>query len=274
MTVPVLEFEGVRVWTPEGVHLLRGIDWRVDAGQHWAILGQNGAGKSTLLSLAAARRHPSAGTVSVLGKRLGQTMVWRLWEHIGVIDSAMKMPDELTAEVAVLTGLTGTPRPQWDRLGAAEEAHAIELLTLLGCAQLIGRNVGSCSQGERQRLRIARALMPNPELLLLDEPATGLDLPAREALLTAIADLASSNPDLAVVVVAHHLEDLPATTSHALLLRSGSVLARGSAEEILTSDLVSEAFAIPVTVDHHGGRWSARAEPGWNRHAIPAAARK
>lgn len=274
MTVPVLEFEGVRVWTPEGVQLLRGIDWRVEAGQHWAVLGPNGAGKSTVLSIAAARRHPSAGTVSVLGKRLGQTMVWRLWERIGVIDPALKMPDELTAEYAVMTGLTGTPRPQWDRLGPADEARAIELLHVLGCGHLIGRMVGTCSQGERQRIRIARALMPNPALLLLDEPATGLDLPAREALLTALAGLAASDPDLAVVVVAHHLEDLPSATSHAMLLRGGSAVAIGETDEILSSGPVSEAFGIPVTVERHGGRWSARAEAGWNRNSVPTAAMK
>ena len=265
----VLAFDDVRVWTAEGAQLLRGVTWEVRAGEHWAVLGANGAGKSTLLSLAAARRHPSSGTVSILGRRLGATMVFRLWEVIGVVDPNIRLPDELTCSAAVLTGLTGSLKPQWDRLGPAEEARAMDLLDQLGCLDLADRTLATCSQGERQRVRIARALMTRPRLLLLDEPATGLDLPAREALLAAVTDLRVSDPELAIVVVAHHLEDLPSGTNRAMLMAKGESVAQGPAAEILASDPISACFGIPVEVTERDGRWSAHALPGWRRSSAP-----
>ncbi|CAA9546646.1 MAG: ABC transporter, ATP-binding protein [uncultured Thermomicrobiales bacterium] len=265
----VLAFDDVRVWTAEGAQLLRGVTWEVRAGEHWAVLGANGAGKSTLLSLAAARRHPSSGIVSILGRRLGATMVFRLWEVIGVVDPNIRLPDELTCSAAVLTGLTGSLKPQWDRLGPAEEARAMDLLDQLGCLDLADRTLATCSQGERQRVRIARALMTRPRLLLLDEPATGLDLPAREALLAAVTDLRVSDPELAIVVVAHHLEDLPSGTNRAMLMAKGESVAQGPAAEILASDPISACFGIPVEVTERDGRWSAHALPGWRRSSAP-----
>jgi iron complex transport system ATP-binding protein len=259
-----LELEDVRVWAPGGAQLLRGITWRVRAGEHWALLGPNGAGKSTLLALAGARRHPSAGTVRVLGERLGGVDVRELRRLIGVVDPVLRMPDELTAEAVVLTGASGSVQPLWDRYGAAERARARELLELLGCAHLAGRRVGTCSQGERGRIRIARALLPAPRLLLLDEPASGLDLAARELLLAALRDLAAFEPDLATVVVSHHLEDLPPRTSHALLLAGGQVVAAGPVDRALTAETVSACFGLPVRVHKSAaGRWSAvgAAEP-------------
>ncbi|HEV2527532.1 MAG TPA: ATP-binding cassette domain-containing protein [Thermomicrobiales bacterium] len=266
---PVLELDDVRVWTAEGAQLLRGVTWTVNPGEHWAVLGANGAGKSTLLSLAAARRHPSSGTVRILGRQMGRTMVFRLWEMIGVVDPNIRLPDELTASAAVLTGLTGSLRPQWERIGPDDETRAMEMLDRLGCIDLADRVMATCSQGERQRVRIARALMTRPRLLLLDEPATGLDLPAREALLAAVTDLRSTDPDLAIVVVAHHLEDLPSGTSHALLMAKGLAVRQGDAAEVLRSEPISECFGIPVEVTHRDGRWSAHALPGWNRSSAP-----
>lgn len=265
----VLAFDDVRVWTAEGAQLLRGVTWEVRAGEHWAVLGANGAGKSTLLSLAAARRHPSSGTVSILGRRMGQTMVFRLWEVIGVVDPNLRLPDELTCAAAVLTGLTGSLRPQFERITPADEERAMRLLDQLGCLDLADRTMGTCSQGERQRVRIARSLMTRPRLLLLDEPATGLDLPAREALLAAVTDLRVSDPDLAIVVVAHHLEDLPAGTGRAMLMARGRAVAQGPADEILTSGPISECFGIPIEVTQRDGRWAAHALPGWRRSSAP-----
>lgn len=260
---PVLCFEDVQVWVEDGTPILRGITWTARAGEHWALLGPNGSGKSTLLSLARAGRHPSAGAVTVLGHRLGQSNLWDLREQIGVINPTHKLLDWLTVEDVVLTGATGTVWPLPDRISDAERERARELLTILGCDHLASRQITTCSQGERQRVLIARALMPDPPLLLLDEPATGLDLPAREALLAALASLAAAKPDLTTVLVSHHLEELPPTTSHALLLRQGEAIATGPATEVLTSELVSACFGVPVQVSYDCGRWAARAKAGW-----------
>jgi len=261
---PVIELAGARVWTAEGAQLLRGITWTVKRGEHWALLGPNGAGKSTLLALAGATRHPSAGRVTVLGGQLGRVDVRRLRQRIGMIDAAGALLEWLSAAEAVLTGATATVRPLWDRYGPADWARAAELLTLVGCEELAEREVGTLSQGERQRVRVARALMSDPPLLLLDEPATGLDLPAREALLGALATLAMSRPELAMVLVAHHLEDLSATTTHALLLRRGEAIAAGPVAEILTDAPVSACFGLNVRVRRDDdGRWAARAAATW-----------
>lgn len=262
----VLAFEHVCVWTAEGAQLLVDVTWTVRSGEHWAVLGANGAGKSMLLSLAAARRHPSSGIVRILGRQLGRTMVFRLWEVIGVVDPTIRLPDELTASAAVLTGLTGSLRPQFDRITPADEERAMHLLEQLGALDLADREMRTLSQGERQRTRIARALMTRPRILLLDEPATGLDLPAREALLTAISDLQTSDPELAVIVVAHHLEDLPSGISNALLIAHGEITAQGPASEVLASGPISDCFGMAIEVTERDGRWSAHAAAGWARN--------
>jgi iron complex transport system ATP-binding protein len=239
------------------------VSWTVRAGEHWALLGPNGAGKSTLLSLAGATRHPSAGTVRVLGGQLGKTNVWTLRERLGVVDPTLRMPEWLSVEEIVQTGATGTVQPLADHDDDAERARAVWLLDLLGCADLAGREIGTCSQGERQRIRIARALMPSPVLLLLDEPAAGLDLAGREALLGALERLAETEPALATVLVVHHLEELPASTTHALLLRQGAVVAAGPVAATLTGEAVSACFGVDVRVAHDDGRWTARADASW-----------
>lgn len=261
-TDPVARLRAVRVWTPDGADLLHGIDWEILPGQHWALLGANGAGKSTLLSLLAAVRHPSAGEVEVLGGRLGRVDMPALRRRIGVVDPSLTLYNWLTVEDVILTGATGTVRPLWDRYGAQERERARELLTLVGCADLAHRGIATCSHGERQRVRIARALMPAPALLLLDEPAAGLDLPSRETLLGAIASLADRHPSLATVLVTHHVEELPTTTSHALLLRQGRIVAAGAIATALTERSVAACFGLPITLGHAAGRWSARAAVG------------
>jgi iron complex transport system ATP-binding protein len=261
----VLELQGAGVKVA-GETLLQGVDWQVDYGDHWAVLGPNGAGKTTLMSLAAAVRHPSEGTVKVLGHRLGRVDVRELRRHIGLVASSQRLVDEelmeeegATAHTVVLTGHTGTSVPLWDKYGDAEHDRAHRLLADLGCKELAERPFRVCSQGERARIRVARALMPEPAVLLLDEPFAGLDLPAREDLVSAVEHLATVRPVLTTVTVTHHLEEVPATTTHALLMRDARVLAGGPAEDVLTSRLLSECFGRPLQVDRIDGRWYARA---------------
>ncbi len=259
----VIEMSGVRVWTPEKFVILDEIDWTVRPGEHWALLGPNGSGKSTLLSLASASRHPSSGAVAVLGGRLGRTDIRELRRRIGLVEPTTRMLEWLTVEDFVLTGASASLWPLWDEYGPAERARAAELLALVGAASLADRLISTCSQGERQRVRIARALMLRPNLLLLDEPAVGLDFPAREALLGALQALAGAEPDLSTVLVTHHLEELPRTTSHLILLRGGRVVAAGAIDEVLTSAAITECFGLPVVVDRDQGRWWARSAPTW-----------
>lgn len=259
----VIRMEGVQVWVDDRTPILRDIDWTVKAGEHWALIGPNGSGKSTLLSLAGAVRHPSAGMVFVLGKQIGRTSLWDLRERIGVVDPGLAMHDWLTAEEIALSGLTGTIQPRWECYGDGERRRARAVLRLLGSEALLDREIKGCSQGERQRVRLARALIGDPALLLLDEPATGLDLPAREALIAAIAGLAESRPDLASVLVSHHLEELPPSVTHAALLRDGRLVASGPVGETITSETVSLCFGFAVAVRRDEGRWHARAAGGW-----------
>jgi iron complex transport system ATP-binding protein len=261
-----LAFEGVRVWTPHGAEILRGIDWRVRRGERWALIGPNGSGKSTLLSLAGAVRHPSAGRVSVLGGTLGKVDMPSLRKSIGHVDSNSAPYDWLTAEEVVLTGIGSTLRPLWGTYSEQERDRARGLLDLLGCGGLADREIGTCSQGERGRVRIARALIAAPQLLLLDEPAVGLDLAAREALIAALDRLSTDQPDLTTILVTHHLEEIPSSTTHALLLREGSIVANGKIRESLTSGHLTSCFGLPITCHHDGERWSARAPATWGEH--------
>ena len=262
-TAAVLELEEIRVWTAVGAQLLRGISWKVRPGEHWALLGPNGAGKSTLLSVAGGIRFPSAGDVVLLGGRFGEIEIRQLRAKVGVVDPVLRLLDWLTVEEIVLTGATGSLRPLPGAYGREDYERARGLMELVGVGALAEREIRTCSQGERQRVRLARALMPSPRLLLLDEPASGLDLPAREALLAALEGLARAEPRLATILVSHHLEELPRTTSHALLLREGAVVTSGRADEVIVSRSVSECFGIEVGVGFEDGRWTAKAAPGW-----------
>jgi iron complex transport system ATP-binding protein len=257
--VPALALEDVTVerW---GKALLRDVSWRVEAGESWVLLGPNGAGKTTLLHLAAGTSHPTHGRVGVLGARVGGVDLRDLRERIGLVDARVsrQLQGTLTGRQIVLTGAFGAIGLQPRRLTADHQARADELLVLTGCDELADRAFELCSQGERQRLLLARALMARPQLLLLDEAAAGLDLPSRERLLGALAALRAAEPALTLVMVTHHLEEIPAAASHALLLRSGEVLAAGPVEEVLTDTRVSECFDVPVEVTRSaGGRWTA-----------------
>lgn len=254
---------GISIRTPEGKYILSDIDWQIHAGEHWAILGPNGAGKTTLLSILSAERHPSSGQVVMLGETFGRTDLRELRKRIARVDPSFRMLDWLHGTEAVLTGIRNTTWPHWDDWSDDDFAQARSLLASIGAGRLADEEIGHLSHGERQRIRIARALIKSPDLLLLDEPATGLDFPAREALLQSFDQLTKTHPDLPTVMVSHHLEELPASTSHVMLMKDGRVLAAGPALETLTSELVSECFGFPIDVHTLDGRWAARAAAGW-----------
>ncbi|MCD7444870.1 ATP-binding cassette domain-containing protein [Streptomyces lincolnensis] len=254
----VLRAEDVHV-VRDGRPLLQEVSLTVRAGEHWALLGPNGAGKSTLLSLLGALVHPTRGTVEVLGRRLGRVDLRELRAYVGHVDPRHPLTAPLRVRDVVLTGLTNSvaPLPRW-RPTDGQLRRADGLIETLGLADHRDARWPTLSQGQRGRTLIARALMPEPRLLLLDEPATGLDLPGRERLLDALDTLRRAHPALATVLVTHHLEELPAGTTHAVLLREGRVLAQGPAAEILTGDQVGKCFDLPLVVDRHDGRWSVR----------------
>jgi iron complex transport system ATP-binding protein len=256
--VTVLDLDDVRV-TRQGRDLLSHIDLRVEAGEHWALIGPNGAGKTTLLTMCGALGHPTAGTVTVLGKRLGRVELRELRTHIGHVDPRHRMLGDNSVRDVVLTGVTGTsdPVPRWEA-SSGEISRAYDLAASVGLSARLEARWSTLSQGERGRALIARALIADPALLLLDEPATGLDVAAREHLLETVDALRLSHPDVASVTVTHHLEDLPASTTHALLLRDGEVYATGAADDVLTSELVSGTFDFPLTITRDAGRWQAR----------------
>lgn len=258
MTDALLHAEALRV-TRSGRDLLHDVDLTVRSGEHWALLGPNGAGKSTLLTVLGATGHPTAGTVELLGRRLGRVDVRELREHIGHVDPRHRMLAPLTVLETVLTGLTGTSdlMLRWEPT-PDQVATARRLVADVGLAARADSRWPVLSQGERGRTLIARALVSEPRLLLLDEPATGLDVAAREHLLETVDALRQRLPELGSVMVTHHLEDLPASTSHAMLLRDGAVVAQGPADEVITSEAVSDAFAFPLTIERTGGRWVAR----------------
>jgi iron complex transport system ATP-binding protein len=257
--VSVLSLSGVDVWFADGPHVLHALDLTVGTGEHWALLGPNGAGKSTLLALAGAQRHPSHGTVDVLGARIGRVDLRALRERIGTVDVRLRMPAELTVADYVLTGVTQTVQPLFDRYDETDRKRVDEVLATFGLDGIADRSIAVCSQGERGRARLARALMPRPGLLLLDEPASGLDLPGRADLLTALEQLPAHDPTLATITVAHHLEELPATTTHVALLRDGRFVATGPADLLHDSDALTACFGRPVRAFAVDGRWYAAA---------------
>jgi iron complex transport system ATP-binding protein len=242
----------------DGRDLLSGISVAVRAGEHWALLGRNGAGKSTLLRIFATYAHPTRGRVDILGHQLGRVNVFDLRPKIGYVTSHHPLTSARTVREVVLTGATGTIEiaALWQPT-AADRARAGELIELLGLDALADRRWPVLSQGERARTLIARALMTRPPLLLLDEPAAGLDIGGREQLLESLAELRGRQPGLATVLVTHHLEELPVSTSHALLLRGARVLAAGPADEVLTTELVSTCFDYPIAIARHAGRWAS-----------------
>lgn len=258
-TGSVLDVRGVD-FVREGKLLLADIDLTVHRAERWALIGPNGAGKTTLLNLCGAVNHPTRGTVHVLGKQLGRVDMRELRRDIGFVNPRHPLRSDLSVEDVVLTGATGSIElvPRWSPSND-ERDRARFLMKTLGVDVPTSLHWLTMSQGERGRTLIARALMHDPPLLLLDEPSTGLDVAAREQLLATLDELGTSHPGTATVMVTHHFEELPRSTTHAALLRGGRILAAGPAESVLTTELVSECFDHPIRLGRAGGRWSATA---------------
>ena len=257
----VLELADVSV-VRSGNYLLHGVTWSVADGDRWVVLGPNGAGKTTLLQVAAATIHPTEGFTAVLGELLGAVDVFELRPRIGLTSVALadRIPRSERVRDVVVTAsyaVVGRWREEYE---AYDDDRAGWLLDRLGVAGLADRTFGTLSEGERKRVQIARAMMSDPELLLLDEPAAGLDLGGRESLVATLGDLAADPASPAIVLVTHHVEEIPSGFTHLLLLREGRVIAAGPLEETLTDANLSETFSLPLTVARTAGRWTARAQ--------------
>ncbi|MGW6698093.1 ABC transporter ATP-binding protein [Nocardia sp. NPDC055049] len=255
---PVIELDDV-TFRRDGKKIINGISLTVRAGEHWALLGPNGAGKSTLLGFCGAVTFPTTGAVRVLGEQFGRVELARLRRSIGHVNPRHPLRYALTVREVVLTGITGTIDTPMRWSPTSEDlARADAIIDTLGLSGKADDSWPTLSQGERGRTLIARALISDPDVLLLDEPSTGLDLAAREQLLTTIDTLDRTHPEVASILVTHHLEELPSTTTHALLIANGHTVAAGLATDVITTDHVSTAFAHPIEV-RYDGRWSARA---------------
>lgn len=256
---PVVELRSVS-FVREGRRILDDVSFVVEAGEHWALLGPNGAGKSTILGFCGALTHPTTGTVHVLDGQLGRTELQALRRSIGHVNPRHPVRSPLTVLEVVLTGITGTIESamRWEpTAGELDRAHG--LIGALGLAAIAESPWPNLSQGERGRTLIARALISEPRLLLLDEPSTGLDVAAREQLLETIDTLEQSHPEVASILVTHHLEELPSTTTHAMLVSHGRLTAVGAVHDVVTTANVTAAFEHPIDVDFRDGRWGARA---------------
>lgn len=247
-----------------GTPILQGVDWTVGPTERWVILGPNGSGKTSLLRIAAFLRAPSHGTVTVLGARYGKADIREARRAIGFASTAVlaELRPALTAHAAVMTGKHAARETWWHAYTDGDHGRADGLLDFVGCAAHRAQEIGSLSEGERKRVLVARMLMADPVLLLLDEPCAGLDLGGREALVTVIAELAARHEG-PMVMVTHHFEEIPPGFTHALMLRDGRVVAAGPLHETLTSEAATAAFGLAIVVEESGGRWTARVtEPG------------
>jgi iron complex transport system ATP-binding protein len=244
----------------DGATLLDRITWTMRAGERWVVIGPNGAGKTTLLQVAAAGLHPTSGVVEILGERLGEVDVFDLRPRIGVASAAFadRLPARGRVLDVVLTSAYATTRRHRERYDDVDTERALGLLRFLGCDGLVERRYGTLSEGERKRVQIARAMMPDPEMLLLDEPAAGLDLGAREALVMRLARIAADPDAPTTVLVTHHVEEIPRGFTHALLLSGGHVISAGPIEQALTSPALSACFGVPLHVEMREGRFAAR----------------
>jgi iron complex transport system ATP-binding protein len=260
MAAEVLRLRGVGVRYDKSM-LLRDVDWTARSDESWVVIGPNGAGKTTLLQVAATLVAPTQGTVEILGERLDEADVTDLRTRIGMSSSAIAdhVPQAEKVIDLVLTasyGILGRDAEDYD---SSDVTRAVELLDALGCAHLIRRRFMTLSEGERKRVQIARSLMADPELLLLDEPAAGLDLGGREDLLRRIGGLLRDPRSPMMVLVTHHVEEVPAGFTHALLMRKGTVLAAGPVGDVFNQRNLSRCFGVPLLVERRASRWSATA---------------
>jgi iron complex transport system ATP-binding protein len=256
----VVDLAGVSI-VRNGSTLISDITWEVDESDRWVVIGPNGAGKTTLLQVISAQIHPSSGVAGLLGEVLGTVDVFELRPRIGLTSAALaeRIPrGERVHDVVVSASyaVLGRWREQYDDL---DHERADELLAQLRIDRLADRTFGTLSEGERKRVQIARALMTDPELLLLDEPAAGLDLAGRETLVNTLGELAQDQYAPATVLVTHHVEEIPAGITHAMLLKGGSIVAAGALHDTLTAENLTKTFDVELSLAEADGRWSARA---------------
>jgi iron complex transport system ATP-binding protein len=255
---PLLSLADVEV-VREGRTILGPLSWQIYEGDRWVILGPNGAGKTTLLQLLAALIHPTRGEVGILGERMGAVDVFELRPRIGFTSSALidlLPPDEKVIDVVLtsayaIAGRWNEDYDLWD------ESRAKALLTTFGVRELGERTFGTLSEGEKKRVQISRALMADPEVLLLDEPAAGLDLGGREDILQRITHYTSDENSPATIIVTHHIEEIPAGTTHALLLKEGKALSAGPINEVLNEETINEVFGVRISLSFNGRRYFA-----------------
>ena len=256
---PTLELDSI-VFEREGRRILDNVSLTVRPGQHWLVLGANGSGKTTLLRIAAMYEHPTAGSVRVLGETFGRTDVRQLRRRVGYASAALatQFRPALTATEVVVTAKFAALEPWWHRYDDSDHERARDCLDQLGVRRLADRTLGTLSSGEQQRVLLARTLMNDPEVILLDEPSARLDLGGREQLVEALSDLAAQVGGPPIVLVTHHVDEVPDGISHALLLRDGAITAEGPIAEALTSQTLSECFEMPLALERRpDGRLSA-----------------
>jgi iron complex transport system ATP-binding protein len=244
----------------DGTRVLDDVSWEISTGERWVVLGPNGAGKTTLLRIAALYQHPTSGTVDVLGERLGRCDVRALRERIAFSSPALaaRLEPSMTAAQVVMTARYAALAPWWHQYTPEDEHKAIGLLERFRCGDLATHKLPTLSAGERQRVLLARTLMTDPGLVLFDEPTAGLDVGGREELVADLTAWAQDPTRPPLVLVTHHLEEIPPAFTHALVLKDGKVTANGPIDEVVTSEILSDAFALPLVVEGRAGRFTAR----------------
>lgn len=259
MNGPLLELTTV-TRRKSGITIVDRVDWTVDSGENWVVLGPNGSGKTTLLRIAALLLHPTKGAVTVLGETLGSVDIRSMRSRIGYASAALadSLRPSITAEDVVVTSLHGALEPWWHNYQDDQRKAARNLLDRVGCGHRADHRFGTLSSGERQRVLLARLLMTNPELLLLDEPTAALDLAGREQLIVVLETLAADPSTPPMVLVTHHVEEIPAGFTHGLLMANGSVVVSGRLEAVLTEANLAQCFGVEVRLTQTHGRWSAR----------------
>lgn len=244
----------------DSLDVLRDVDWVVESPDRWVVVGPNGAGKTSLLRIAALYQHPTRGRVEVLGETLGRCDVRAMRKRVAFSSPALaaKLEPSMTAAEVVMTARNAALAPWWHSYDASDQEHARELLTRFDCESLADHRFVTLSAGERQRVLLARTLMSEPGLVLLDEPTAGLDVGGREQLITDLTALAARRESPPVVLVTHHLEEIPPDFTHALVLRDGVVIASGPIDVTVCDEVLSEAFGLSLRVARHASRYSAR----------------
>ena len=245
-----------------GITIVDHVNWTVRSGEHWVVLGPNGSGKTTLLRIAALLLHPTRGEVTVLGETLGRTDVRTMRSRIGYASAALadSLRPTVTAEDVVVTSLYGALEPWWHDYRDDQRKSARDLLDRVGCGHRTDHRFGTLSSGERQRVLVARILMADPELLLLDEPTAALDLAGREQLVVVLEALAADPSTPPMVLVTHHVEEIPPGFTHGLLMENGRVTATGPLIDVLTDRALSDCYGLDLSLTCEAGRWTVRVD--------------